>query len=183
LSRRRDKETKDPQKGLKLHKRHATCVTDARWVGNADEKKSTHLGGEGMNKKIKEELAAELRRRRYLLFREVVESENDVRAIIEDRDSELEENAQKERIATVTRRLTERDQNMIRQINAAIERMEAGVYGECEDCGGEIGVARLRALPTAALCIDCATQQEKRQRTLVPERTPESYFMVSGEAE
>lgn len=135
-----------------------------------------------MTKKIKDELAADLRRRRYLLFHDVVESENEVRAISEDKDSELEENAQKERLANVTRRLSERDQDMIRQINAAIDRIDAGVYGECEECGGEIGIGRLRALPTASLCIECATGQEKRKRLLARERASDNFYMVGGEA-
>ncbi|WP_017669140.1 TraR/DksA family transcriptional regulator [Sandarakinorhabdus sp. AAP62] len=42
------------------------------------------------------------------------------------------------------------------QILAALARIEAGHYGECETCGGEIAPARLAALPTATRCIKCA---------------------------
>lgn len=41
-------------------------------------------------------------------------------------------------------------------INAALERIEQGRYSRCERCGGTIDAGRLRALPFAATCIDCA---------------------------
>lgn len=42
------------------------------------------------------------------------------------------------------------------QILAALARIEAGDYGVCEECGGDIAPARLAALPTATRCIKCA---------------------------
>lgn len=42
------------------------------------------------------------------------------------------------------------------QILAALARIEAGHYGECEVCGGGIAAARLAALSTATRCIKCA---------------------------
>ncbi len=47
------------------------------------------------------------------------------------------------------------------QIEAAIERIEDGSYGRCEECGGKIPKPRLEALPYAALCVQCASQQEE----------------------
>ncbi len=46
------------------------------------------------------------------------------------------------------------------QIDAAIERIEDGSYGRCEECGGNIPKARLEAIPYAAQCVRCASQQE-----------------------
>ena len=40
-------------------------------------------------------------------------------------------------------------------VEAAVERMDAGVYGRCEACGGPIGEARLEAMPDATLCVAC----------------------------
>lgn len=42
------------------------------------------------------------------------------------------------------------------QIMAALARIEAGEYGVCSACGGDIAPARLLALPTATRCIACA---------------------------
>jgi DnaK suppressor protein len=119
-----------------------------------------------MKAQVIEELAAQLRQRRSALLEGVAGSQQAATAIIEERESEIEENAQKDRIARVTSRLSDRDQETIRQIDAALERIGEGTYGQCAWCEGDISVARLRALPTATLCIDCATTREKRERSM-----------------
>ena len=48
-------------------------------------------------------------------------------------------------------------------IEAALERMDAGTYGQCTDCGVNIPSARLNAYPTAKRCIDCQTVAEQRR--------------------
>jgi DnaK suppressor protein len=48
-------------------------------------------------------------------------------------------------------------------IEAALERMDAGTYGQCTDCGVTIPSARLSAYPTAKRCIDCQTVAEQRR--------------------
>jgi DnaK suppressor protein len=45
----------------------------------------------------------------------------------------------------------------IARIDDALARLAAGSYGTCLSCGAEIDPRRLRAMPTAALCITCAT--------------------------
>ena len=49
-----------------------------------------------------------------------------------------------------------------RQVEAALDRIEAGEYGECQSCGEEIGPRRLKAQPEAPLCLDCQGRREKR---------------------
>jgi DnaK suppressor protein len=63
-----------------------------------------------------------------------------------------------------TGRLREREQGLLSKIDAALEKIETGEYGECISCGEDIGVARLRARPVAELCIDCKSEQEKLER-------------------
>ena len=50
----------------------------------------------------------------------------------------------------------------IRNISAALQRMEAGEYGICVECGTEIDLARINAHPYAKKCIDCARLEEER---------------------
>lgn len=45
------------------------------------------------------------------------------------------------------------------QVEAAIERLEEGTYGNCERCGKPIAPARLEAKPAARRCIACVNQQ------------------------
>jgi DnaK suppressor protein len=48
-----------------------------------------------------------------------------------------------------------------RDLNAALDRIQTGVYGDCIDCGDDIGFERLSAYPTAERCIKCQYQHEK----------------------
>ncbi len=47
------------------------------------------------------------------------------------------------------------------QISQALQRIEAGEYGVCVECGEPISPERLEANPMAELCIDCATDAER----------------------
>ncbi|WP_339949634.1 TraR/DksA family transcriptional regulator [uncultured Albimonas sp.] len=46
----------------------------------------------------------------------------------------------------------------IRQIRAALDRIDQGTYGECLTCGEEIDVRRLELAPHAAQCMACASR-------------------------
>ena len=43
------------------------------------------------------------------------------------------------------------------QVDAALDRLDAGQYGRCERCGEPIAAARMAARPTATTCIHCAS--------------------------
>ena len=49
----------------------------------------------------------------------------------------------------------------VTDLNAALDRIQAGVYGVCIDCGSDIGFERLSAYPTAKRCIRCQHLREK----------------------
>ena len=44
----------------------------------------------------------------------------------------------------------------IRVVQAALERIADGTYGQCDSCGEDIGEARLAAIPEATRCVKCA---------------------------
>lgn len=52
----------------------------------------------------------------------------------------------------------------IREIDWALRRLEEGTFGECAECGEKISEQRLKALPYARFCIDCANVQQSGQR-------------------
>jgi RNA polymerase-binding protein DksA len=54
-----------------------------------------------------------------------------------------------------------RDLSELRGIEAARTRLTDGSYGVCADCGGDIGVERLRAYPAAVRCVECQRVHEK----------------------
>lgn len=51
----------------------------------------------------------------------------------------------------------------VEEVEAALERIDRGEYGQCVACGRPIGMARLEALPTATRCADCAREEEARR--------------------
>ncbi len=63
-------------------------------------------------------------------------------------------------------RLRERERGLLAKVEGALEKLEDGVYGECESCGEDIGLKRLEARPVAELCIECKAEQEKLERSL-----------------
>ncbi len=61
-------------------------------------------------------------------------------------------------------RLRDRERKLIGKIKNAIERIENGTFGVCDECGEDISEARLKARPVTTLCIDCKQSQEKDER-------------------
>ena len=63
-------------------------------------------------------------------------------------------------------RARDRERKLIRKIDETISKLDHDDYGYCESCGVEIGIRRLEARPTAALCIDCKTLDEIREKQM-----------------
>jgi DnaK suppressor protein len=59
--------------------------------------------------------------------------------------------------------MNEHETAQLGDIEAALERVKAGTYGLCIDCGAIIPPARLIAYPTAKRCVGCQTQKEQRR--------------------
>ena len=61
-------------------------------------------------------------------------------------------------------RIRDRERKLIMKMQEAIKRIDDGVFGICEVCGGQISEKRLIARPVTTLCIDCKTKQEKMEK-------------------
>src|SRR5262245_47372522 len=136
-----------------------------------------------MNRQLIEDLARELSQRRLLLLQDVAEGQDEMKAILEQQESEFEESAQKDRITRLISRLKARDRQKIREIDAALNNMAAGNYGKCQKCGREIGIDRLRVLPVTTLCINCAAAQESKKRPTTAEEPSERLPMRDRDVE
>lgn len=55
--------------------------------------------------------------------------------------------------------LGEHEHHVLDEIDAALARLDAGTYGSCNGCGGEIPAERLDALPWASTCVSCSEQR------------------------
>jgi DnaK suppressor protein len=62
-------------------------------------------------------------------------------------------------------RIMEREQNLLKKVNEALDRMKKQTYGICEQCGEDIPYKRLKARPVTTFCIECKTLQEQKERT------------------
>jgi DnaK suppressor protein len=56
--------------------------------------------------------------------------------------------------------LMETEEGTLGDIEAALERVEDGTYGACEECGVKIPKKRLNAIPYASMCVKCASLSE-----------------------
>lgn len=63
-----------------------------------------------------------------------------------------------------TLRIRDRERKLIFKIQEALQRLDDGAYGICEQCGEEIGIERLKARPVTTLCISCKSDQEIEER-------------------
>ena len=57
--------------------------------------------------------------------------------------------------------LARQAEHHLEEIDAAVERLDAGTYGTCEACGASIGAERLEARPAARVCIRCAASRPR----------------------
>jgi DnaK suppressor protein len=63
-----------------------------------------------------------------------------------------------------TLRIRDRERKLIRKIKDAIERIDNGTFGICDQCGEDISEERLKARPVTTLCIDCKKKQEVEEK-------------------
>lgn len=59
-----------------------------------------------------------------------------------------------------TLNLMQTEEGTLDAIEVALERIEDGVYGVCEECNSAIKKSRLNAIPYTPFCIDCASENE-----------------------
>ena len=62
--------------------------------------------------------------------------------------------------------ISDLDREKLEQIDDALERLEEGTYGICEECGQKISVARLKVRPFAKHCVPCKSKIEKNNEYL-----------------
>ncbi|MHB8422003.1 MAG: TraR/DksA family transcriptional regulator [Leptospirales bacterium] len=72
--------------------------------------------------------------------------------------------ATREELEAFSLRLKEREKNLLRKIDLALDRLEEGRFGICEACDQPIEERRLLARPVTTLCIACKTEQENQEK-------------------
>ena len=65
---------------------------------------------------------------------------------------------------TLELRTRDRERKLLKKIEQAIDRIDAGEYGYCDETGEPIGIGRLLARPTATLTIEAQERRERMQK-------------------
>lgn len=63
-----------------------------------------------------------------------------------------------------TLRIRDRERRLIVKIKNALDRLDNGAFGICEECGEDISDKRLKARPVTTLCINCKKKQENQEK-------------------
>ena len=75
-------------------------------------------------------------------------------------DQHLADHASEMLDREVDESLEDNAEDIVREIDAALERIDAGTYGVCMNCGEPIPEERLDAVPYAVLCLSCKREEE-----------------------
>lgn len=110
--------------------------------------------------KFREQLSA---RMRDLLTRRG-NNQQEIRELLEERHADIVDESSDLLSANTLEALSESELRELQAVAAALERYDAGEYGECVVCGDEIAEARLAIVPWTPMCIDCARAAEQRSR-------------------
>lgn len=101
----------------------------------------------------------------------IAESQETINNLKEEnwREPDLADRATLETDAGVELRTRNRYLKLIGKIDAALERIDKGEYGYCEETGEPIGLKRLEARPIATLSIEAQERHEKAEKQFIEE--------------
>jgi DnaK suppressor protein len=121
---------------------------------------------EYMNPRQLEYFRLKLLKWRDELMQEAQETLNNLRDDSYKEVGDEADRASRESDHSLELRTRDRYRKLIRKIEQALERVEDGSYGYCEDTGEPIGVARLEARPIATLTVDAQERREMKEKVI-----------------
>lgn len=114
-----------------------------------------------INEELSNELKEKLEREKTRLeeelgkFAKPTENPGDFKTQFEDIGPDRDENATEVENYSDNVALENSLEGQLRNSIWALEKMEKGVYGVCENCNKEIDIERLKAYPAAKTCVEC----------------------------
>jgi DnaK suppressor protein len=107
-------------------------------------------------------------KRKLLAWKEEIlkESRETLAALQSDNENhpDIADRASSETDRSIELRSRDRQRKLIAKIDAALDRIEDGVYGYCEETGEPISIKRLDARPIATLSIEAQERHERREK-------------------
>jgi RNA polymerase-binding transcription factor len=98
---------------------------------------------------------------RTALWHTVVVTDEELATLETHQPGALVEDVARDQVLAILSRLEGRERHALDEISVALGKLGAGTYGLCEGCGGELPLARLRAMPAARHCLSCQARSEK----------------------
>ena len=110
---------------------------------------------------IAKEFERRLREARRQVWRTVARTEAELATLEAHQPGAAIEDAGTATVTAVLSRLDGAERHLLDEIGAAQARLATGTFGVCEHCATPIPLPRLRAVPTARLCIGCERAAER----------------------
>lgn len=117
-----------------------------------------------MDSALLEQIKEELLIKRREVAGEVVNLRRESFSLGGDGGEDVGDDASNDYTRQVLLGMSERERSILLEVDAALDRIDEGVFGICESCGEDIAAARLKAVPYASLCVECKADQEKGGR-------------------
>ena len=118
-----------------------------------------------MNPVMREYFRLKLLKWQAELLRESNETLNSLQVDGGMQEPDLADRASAETDRALELRTRDRERKLLSKIDAALQRIEDGSYGYCEETGDPIGVKRLEARPIATLSLEAQERHERMERT------------------
>lgn len=111
-----------------------------------------------------EEMKALLLKLKEEVMQEIAQAKkSDDSPLATDPSGDIYDQASNERERELTLLLGDREREKLRNIDEALQRIEDGEYGICEECEEEIPLGRLKVMPFARHCVKCKSDLERIQ--------------------
>lgn len=115
-----------------------------------------------MKEKMLKELKIKLLQKRRELIGEVRHSDEASQDYREEGTPDILDQASTSYSKEFLMSLGDSDRRLLKEVDSALGKLEAGTYGECEKCGEPIAEKRLLSVPFTRYCVNCQAEKERK---------------------
>ena len=113
-----------------------------------------------LDPRVREEFRERLLAARGELLRTLTVTDEELATLEAPEPGAPIEDAAREQVLAILSRLEGQERHALDEVFIAYAKLGGDTFGTCEECGGELPLARLRAVPTARYCVGCQTRRE-----------------------
>jgi DnaK suppressor protein len=115
----------------------------------------------GLDKKLLAKFRKILLREREQIIGDVRQYQESSKEVGQDGIQDIADEAANIYNKQILLSLNENERQRLLEVDEALDRIESGFYGVCDECGGPIGLKRLDVRPVAKYCVPCLARIEK----------------------